>query len=147
MLVVAGDGSELPRGRLLSVGTGVQAFGRLIADARPLEDWFLVEDGGYPTDIEPLLGIMRSPLWLRRNRYREGQRRTLRQIEGSRDSRGQTRRPRPPLDGRASRCQPRFAAFRGMARRRGNCLPQGSTAGPSRQDLRSAPTELPGEHG
>ncbi len=34
-------------------------------------DWFLVEDGGYPPDLEPLVGIFRSPLWLRRNRYLE----------------------------------------------------------------------------
>jgi hypothetical protein len=33
--------------------------------------WFLVEDGGYPSDVEPLAGVFRSPLWLRRNRYLE----------------------------------------------------------------------------
>ena len=33
--------------------------------------WFLVEDGGYPPDLEPLVGAFRSPLWLRRNRYLE----------------------------------------------------------------------------
>ena len=33
--------------------------------------WFLVEDGGYPPDLEPLIGVFRSPLWLRRNRYLE----------------------------------------------------------------------------
>ena len=48
-----------------------QAFGRLLGKPRQLEDWFLIEDGGYPTDIEPVLGIMRSPLWLRRNRFLE----------------------------------------------------------------------------
>lgn len=35
------------------------------------EHWFLVEDGGYPPDLEPLVGVFRSPLWLRRNRYLE----------------------------------------------------------------------------
>lgn len=35
-------------------------------------DWFLVQDGGIPADLEPLLGVFRSPLWARRNRYREG---------------------------------------------------------------------------
>jgi choline dehydrogenase-like flavoprotein len=35
------------------------------------QHWFLVEDGGYPPDMEPLTGIFRSPLWLRRNRYIE----------------------------------------------------------------------------
>jgi choline dehydrogenase-like flavoprotein len=72
MLVVAGDGATCRAGGSLSVGPRrCEVFGRMVADARPLEDWFLVEDGGYPTDIEPLLGIMRSPLWLRRNRYLE----------------------------------------------------------------------------
>ncbi len=33
--------------------------------------WFLIEDGGFPEDMEPLLGIFRSPLWMRRNRYIE----------------------------------------------------------------------------
>ena len=70
VLVIAGDGSTCRAGQLLSiVCDGVQAFGRIVADARPLEDWFLVQDGGYPTDIEPLMGITRSPLWMRRNRY------------------------------------------------------------------------------
>ena len=40
----------------------------------PRWDWFLAEDGGYPPDLEPLLGIFRSPLWLRRNRYLEDDR-------------------------------------------------------------------------
>jgi choline dehydrogenase-like flavoprotein len=35
-------------------------------------DWFLIQDGGMPTALEPLLGVLRSPLWARRNRYREG---------------------------------------------------------------------------
>ena len=33
--------------------------------------WFLAQDGGYPPDLEPLVGIFRSPLWLRRNRFIE----------------------------------------------------------------------------
>jgi len=33
--------------------------------------WFLAEDGGYPPDVEPLVGVFRSPLWVRRNRYVE----------------------------------------------------------------------------
>ncbi len=72
MLVVDGPGAGCGAGELLLVGPGgEQRFGRLTAAARPLEDWFLIEDGGYPTDIEPLLGVLRSPLWLRRNRYLE----------------------------------------------------------------------------
>ena len=35
------------------------------------EHWFLVEDGGYPPDLEPLVGMFRSPVWMRRNRYSE----------------------------------------------------------------------------
>ncbi len=35
------------------------------------KDWILVQDGGLPADLEPLLGIFRSPLWMRRNRYLE----------------------------------------------------------------------------
>jgi hypothetical protein len=50
---------------------GDLAFGEILGKPRKLEDWFLIEDGGYPTDIEPLLGIFRSPLWLRRNRFLE----------------------------------------------------------------------------
>jgi len=60
--------------RTLSVQTKEQGwlrFGVILGKARKFEDWFLVEDGGYPTDIEPLLGIFRSPLWLRRNRFIE----------------------------------------------------------------------------
>jgi hypothetical protein len=33
--------------------------------------WLLVEDGGYPSDIEPLTAVFRSSVWLRRNRYLE----------------------------------------------------------------------------
>jgi choline dehydrogenase-like flavoprotein len=33
--------------------------------------WFMAEDGGYPPDLEPLVGIFRSPVWLRRNRFVE----------------------------------------------------------------------------
>ena len=31
----------------------------------------MVEDGGYPPSVEPLVGLFRSPLWARRNRYLE----------------------------------------------------------------------------
>ncbi len=33
--------------------------------------WFLVQDGGYPTESDALLGVFRSPLWIRRNRFVE----------------------------------------------------------------------------
>lgn len=48
------------------------AFANALSEARRLEDWFLIQDGGYPTDVEPALGILRSPLWLGRNRFRHG---------------------------------------------------------------------------
>jgi choline dehydrogenase-like flavoprotein len=135
VLIVVGDGSTCLAGELLSVGeTGAQAFGRMVADARPLEDWFLVEDGGYPTDIEPLLGIMRSPLWLRRNRYIEDPdeeparqpaqpdiertvRHTMRAVQQAETAAG---RPRFPLS-------TAIAAFRGMAKRSAN-VPANVTA-------------------
>ncbi|NJO37093.1 MAG: hypothetical protein HC871_05035 [Rhizobiales bacterium] len=75
MLVVEADGElDIQDDRKLSVrlaGQGWRTFGTIIGRPRKLEDWFLIEDGGYPTDIEPLLGILRSPLWLRRNRFIE----------------------------------------------------------------------------
>ncbi|HBP86634.1 MAG TPA: GMC oxidoreductase [Nitrospirales bacterium] len=46
-------------------------IGRINCSADKLRDWFLVEEGGFPTDLEPLLGIFRSPLWLGRNRFSE----------------------------------------------------------------------------
>ncbi len=36
------------------------------------DDWFLVQDGGFPADLEPLFGFFSSPLWIRRNRFLEG---------------------------------------------------------------------------
>lgn len=35
------------------------------------KDWFMVQDGGFPANLEPLFGFFRSPLWVRRNRYVE----------------------------------------------------------------------------
>ena len=35
------------------------------------DEWLLIQDGGFPTDLSPLLGVFRSPLWARRNRYLE----------------------------------------------------------------------------
>ncbi len=35
------------------------------------EDWFMVQDGGFPAELEPLFGLFRSPLWVRRNRFLE----------------------------------------------------------------------------
>lgn len=75
MLVVEGGaGIKQVECRTLFVSRNAgawQAFGKALGKPRQLEDWFLIEDGGYPTDIEPLFGIMRSPLWMRRNRFLE----------------------------------------------------------------------------
>jgi choline dehydrogenase-like flavoprotein len=127
MLVVAGDGAACRAGDSLSVNPSGQPFGRMVADARPLEDWFLVEDGGYPTDIEPLLGILRSPLWLRRNRYLKqsapASQPAAPQIDPEAAARLRTRSPRQTVPGaqRASRLRfplpTAIAAFRGVPKR------------------------------
>ena len=31
-------------------------------------DWFMIQDGGYPKWLEPVLGLLRADLWLQRNR-------------------------------------------------------------------------------
>lgn len=49
----------------------VVATAQALSGVRRQREWFLVEDGGYPADVEPLVGIFRSSLWLRRNRYLE----------------------------------------------------------------------------
>lgn len=42
-------------------------------------DWFLLEDGGYPKWLEPVLGVFRGDFWLERNRIEPAQKRqTLR---------------------------------------------------------------------
>ncbi|MDH3726740.1 MAG: GMC family oxidoreductase, partial [Myxococcales bacterium] len=45
-------------------------------DAEPhkVRHWFFVQDGGFPVDVEPALGVFRSPLWLGRNAFREEKR-------------------------------------------------------------------------
>jgi choline dehydrogenase-like flavoprotein len=48
--------------------------GPTITTAMLYEDedhWFLFQDGGMPSDLEPFLGVFRSPLWLGRNRFWE----------------------------------------------------------------------------
>ena len=61
---------EFKKGDTLWFGNKATAVARSAPVDHP--HWFLVEDGGYPPDLEPLVGVFRSPLWLRRNRYREG---------------------------------------------------------------------------
>ena len=43
-------------------------------------DWFLLEDGGYPKWLEPMLGLFRGQFWLERNRI-EPARKPLRQFD------------------------------------------------------------------
>ncbi|MDP5216969.1 GMC oxidoreductase [Ruegeria sp. 2205SS24-7] len=63
------DGEELlfrPPGRKNKIARATVRSTR----KRP-NDWMLVEDGGFPPDVRPLLGAFRSPLWLCRNRFSE----------------------------------------------------------------------------
>jgi choline dehydrogenase-like flavoprotein len=56
-------------------GDGLDIGGKATAKARTAlishEHWFLVQDGGYPPNLEPLVGIFKSPVWMRRNRFVE----------------------------------------------------------------------------
>jgi choline dehydrogenase-like flavoprotein len=52
----------------ISIGAHAVAKVRSVINHK---QWLLVEDGGYPSDLEALTGLFRSPLWLRRNRYLE----------------------------------------------------------------------------
>ena len=149
VLVVAGDGGACRKDAVLTVGKSGAAFARLISDARPPEDWFLVEDGGYPTDIEPLLGIMRSPLWVRRNRYREE---PVEPADAAPDPEVGWEAMRATQQVAMAAGRPRFplstalAAFRGMAKRSVN-VPAVSSDEPKTLHvtdlfLGKAPTEL-----
>jgi choline dehydrogenase-like flavoprotein len=82
LVVEARHPPDLKEGDTLRIGTtAVKASGDVVQHTH----WFLVEDGGYPPDLLPLVGIFRSPLWLRRNRY----------TEASVPARGVTGRVRP----------------------------------------------------
>ncbi len=59
-------------------------FAYAASAARELRHWFLVEDGGMPEPLEPLLGVFRSPLWVRRNRFDE---RLAAEADGARSTR------------------------------------------------------------
>jgi hypothetical protein len=67
-LVFSGD-APFQDGEELLIGDSARAVAR--SQVAHLGHWFLAEDGGFPTDLEPLIGMFRSPLWLRRNRYLE----------------------------------------------------------------------------
>lgn len=68
-LVLADEVSrEFRAGEKISIGAHATARVRSVINHK---HWFLVEDGGYPSDLEALTGLFRSPLWLRRNRYLE----------------------------------------------------------------------------
>ncbi len=69
-LVIAGiDGRGFIAGEPLEIGSNATATarGRQIVH----DHWFLLQDGGYPPNLEPLVGIFKSPLWMRRNRFVE----------------------------------------------------------------------------
>ena len=72
--------------------------------------WFLAQEGGYPPDLEPLVGIFRSPLWLRRNRY----------VESASKLAGPMAPPR-----RSARRHLRLAAFTDALRGTGSAGPSG----------------------
>jgi choline dehydrogenase-like flavoprotein len=50
------------------------AWGQADANPHKVRHWFFVQDGGFPVDVEPALGVFRSPLWLGRNAFREEKR-------------------------------------------------------------------------
>lgn len=62
--------SKFQKGEVLDIGGG-RATATTRSPFRVHEHWFLIQDGGYPSDLEPLAGIFRSPFWLRRNRFIE----------------------------------------------------------------------------
>ena len=35
----------------------------------PSEEFFMIQDGGYAVELDRLLGVLRAPMWARRNRY------------------------------------------------------------------------------
>lgn len=53
-------------------------------------EWLMVQDGGLPEALEPLLGLYRSPLCAGRNRFREAERHSERALADT------VRAPRPP---------------------------------------------------
>lgn len=63
---------DFAKGLKLRVDTATWAS--VDIEPRQLRHWFLVQDGGLPTPVEPGLGVFRSPLWLGRNAFREKQR-------------------------------------------------------------------------
>lgn len=54
-----------------ALAIGGTRFASAAAQERRSRHWLLVQDGGMPEQLEPLLGVFRSPLWLRRNRFAE----------------------------------------------------------------------------
>ncbi len=50
------------------------SWGQVDAEPHKARHWFFIQDGGFPVDFEPALGVYRSPLWLGRNAFREAPR-------------------------------------------------------------------------
>lgn len=68
-LVVTTPSVPFEDGEVLCLGGTACAVAR--SSSVPQRHWFMVQDGGYPPDMEPLAGLFRSPLWARRNRFLE----------------------------------------------------------------------------
>ncbi len=51
-----------------------KSWGQADAEPHKVRHWFFIQDGGFPVDFEPALGVYRSPLWLGRNAFREARR-------------------------------------------------------------------------
>jgi choline dehydrogenase-like flavoprotein len=73
MLVLTCVSGSFNRDDVLSfaIAGTVQATASARSSVSVPREWFLIQEGGYPADIEALVGVFRSPLWLRRNRYLE----------------------------------------------------------------------------
>jgi hypothetical protein len=70
--VVTDTSGDFCEGERLIIGGGA-ARARALSAVRTHRHWFMAQDGGHPPDLEPLVGVFRSPLWGRRNRFLEVQ--------------------------------------------------------------------------
>ena len=68
-LVVKDLDRDFAAGEPLAIGSNATATARGTQIVH--DHWFLLQDGGYPPNLEPLVGIFKSPLWMRRNRFVE----------------------------------------------------------------------------
>lgn len=66
------EGDDFKEGDELFIGA--KRWGRVATRVHKHRHWFLIQDGGLPVDVEPALGVYRSPVWLGRNAFREPKR-------------------------------------------------------------------------